>query len=55
MLPDELADRFDRQVVRHKERLKVHRDEGIRAQAHRPELSDFTLRRSIAPPFDALH
>jgi len=26
---DELADRLDRQVVRHKERLKVHRDEGF--------------------------
>ncbi len=26
---DELADRLDRQVVRHKERLQVHRDEGF--------------------------
>ena len=25
---DELADRLDRQVVRHKERLQVHRNEG---------------------------
>lgn len=25
---DELADRLDRQVVRHKEKLQVHRDEG---------------------------
>jgi putative sigma-54 modulation protein len=26
---DELADRLDRQVVRHKEKLQVHRDEGF--------------------------
>lgn len=26
---DELADRLDRQVVRHKERLQVHRDAGF--------------------------
>ena len=26
---DELADRLDRQVVRHKERLQVHRSEGF--------------------------
>jgi putative sigma-54 modulation protein len=26
---DELADRLDRQVVRHKERLQVHRDQGF--------------------------
>jgi putative sigma-54 modulation protein len=26
---DELADRLDRQVVRHKEKLQVHRDQGF--------------------------
>lgn len=26
---DQLADRLDRQVVRHKEKLQVHRDEGF--------------------------
>ena len=26
---DELADRLDRQVLRHKERMQVHRDEGF--------------------------
>ena len=39
---DELADRLDRQVVRHKEKLQVHRDAG--SERKRADVSELEAR-----------